>query len=52
MISLKKNLKSKSIMKNCLDNINRAENYNKILFKIYNQNRNKNIGDYIKQNNS
>ena len=49
---IKKNLKSKSIMKNCLDNINRAENYNKILFKIYNPNRNKNIGDYIKQNNS
>ena len=46
---IKKTHHSKNIIKNCLSNINKAENYNKYIFKMYIPD--KNFRDYIKENN-
>ena len=46
---LKKSIHSKNIIKNCLHNINKAENYNKFLFKMYFPHQN--FRNYISNNN-
>ena len=46
---LKKSIHSKNIIKNCLHNINKAENYNKFLFKMYFPHQN--FRNYIINNN-
>ena len=46
---LKKSIHSKNIIKNCLHNINKAENYNKFLFKMYFPRQN--FRNYISNNN-
>ena len=46
---IKKSMHSKNLIKNCLNNINKAENYNKFLFKMYFPH--KNFREYISNNN-
>ena len=46
---LKKSIHSKNIIKNCLHNINKAENYNKFLFKMYFPHQN--FRNYLSNNN-
>ena len=46
---IKKSKHSKNIIKNCLHNINKAENYNKFLFKMYFPHQN--FRNYISNNN-
>ena len=46
---LKKSVNSKNIIKTCLHNINKAENYNKFLFKMYFPHQN--FRNYLSNNN-
>ena len=46
---IRKTQHTKNIIKNCLSNINKAENYNKYIFKMYIPD--KKFRDYIKENN-